>query len=121
MRCGHGALIKKLTHACLPQTLNKMKTKLITEIEMLESCTELLRKTIGVSKRGEILFHAPISMWSERDIAVEADGEGGALLLVVEGNYPDDYATHSERRFQYEGDACEAAQRMMKEPLAKGA
>ena len=52
-------------------------------------------------------------MWSEYDIVVEADGIGGAKLLVVEGNYPIDYLTKSERAFATEDAACEAAEKLL--------
>lgn len=93
-----------------------MKTKLLSEVEQIEACAENLRRQMGVSKRGETLFHSAISMWSDNEIAVEADGNGGALLMVVEGNYPSDYITHRERRFACEDEACEAAEGMIKTP-----
>jgi hypothetical protein len=87
-----------------------MKTK--SELEKvlhLEKKCEELRAGIGVSACGEVLYHAPQSMWSDNDVAVEADGKGGAKLLIVCGNYPDDYSIKSERRFTTEEDACDAA------------
>ncbi len=52
-------------------------------------------------------------MWSSKDVVVEADGTGGAKLLIVEGNYPSDYITHKEQSFKTEDDACEAAERLI--------
>lgn len=52
-------------------------------------------------------------MWSATDVVVEADGTGGAKLLIVEGNYPSDYTTHKEKSFQTEDEACEAAERLI--------
>lgn len=52
-------------------------------------------------------------MWSEYDIVVEADGLGGAKLLVVDGNYPIDYLTKSEKVFGTEDAACEAAEKLL--------
>ncbi|HYT60913.1 MAG TPA: hypothetical protein VEL06_12125 [Haliangiales bacterium] len=51
-------------------------------------------------------------MWSDEDIIVEADGFGGATLLVVEGNYPISYSIKRQRRFTREDEACEAAEAM---------
>ena len=51
-------------------------------------------------------------MWSDCDIVVEADGLGGATLLIVEGNYPLDYLVHKEQSFSSEEDACNAADDM---------
>lgn len=75
-----------------------------------------IRQKLGVSARGEMIFQAPTSMWSSTDVVVEADGEGGAKLLVVEGNYPADYVTHQIKCFQTEGRACDAAERLVAAP-----
>ena len=72
-----------------------MKTKQINRLCQLES---------------EMIFQAPRSMYSATDVVVEADGVGGAKLLIVEGNYPADYLTHKEQSFQTEDEACEAAE-----------
>ncbi|MCW5552617.1 MAG: hypothetical protein KIS67_10730 [Verrucomicrobiae bacterium] len=87
-----------------------MKT---TQIHRLEKEIEVLRQELGVSARGEMIFQSPRSMWSEKDVIVEADGDGGAKLLIVEGNYPADYMTHKEQYFQTEDEACEAAERLI--------
>ena len=45
------------------------------------------------------------------DVAVvEADGVGGAILRVVEGNYPVDYYTREEKEFPTEAGAVRAAE-----------
>jgi hypothetical protein len=41
---------------------------------------------------------------------VEADGVGGAVLLVVEGNYPVDFYTREEKQFSTEAEAVRAAE-----------
>ena len=83
------------------------------ELLKLEQNCQRLRKSLGVSNRGEVIFQAPNSMWSENDIVVEADGIGGAKLLVVGGNYPIDYSTKSEQVFATEDAACEAAEKLL--------
>ena len=71
-----------------------------------------------VSRRGELLFRAPKSIWSENDIVVEAQGDGTARLLIVEGNhYPVDYVIESERVFPTEEEACTAAERLVISPI----
>ncbi len=42
-------------------------------------------------------------------VIVEADGFGHATMRVVEGNYPLDYLAISEKMFQSEQDAQDAA------------
>ena len=90
-----------------------MKTTKLNQLHKLEKEISGLRRKLGVSARGEMLFQAPRSMWSATDVVVEADGSGGAMLLIVEGNYPADYLTHKEQFFQTEDEACEAAERMI--------
>ena len=90
-----------------------MKRTRLNQLRQLENKIAALRQRLGVSDRGEMIFQAPRSMSSTTDVVVEADGEGGAKLLIVEGNYPADYLTHKEQAFQTEDEACEAAERMI--------
>ena len=90
-----------------------MKTKQSIPLYRLENQIATVRQQLGVSARGEMIFQAPRSMWSSTDVVVEADGTGGAKLLIVEGNYPADYLTHKEQWFQTEDQACEAAERLI--------
>jgi hypothetical protein len=89
--------------------------KPITEIQKLrdlERQCQHLRECLSIARPGEIIFEAPQSRWSDNDIVVEADGVGGAKLLIVEGNYPIDYSIKSERIFGSEDAACAAAERL---------
>jgi len=94
--------------------MKTMKTNSVLEkLRRLENKCEQLRKHIGVSARGEVLYQAPQTMWSENDVVVEAAGDGGAKLLIVCGNYPSDYSIKSERQFSTEDDACDAAEEIV--------
>ena len=84
----------------------------INRLRELAQKAERIRTAVGISKAGEVLFKAPESLWSENDVVVEADGFGGAKLLIVEGNYPIDYLIKSEQKFSSEEKACEAAERL---------
>jgi hypothetical protein len=90
-----------------------MRATQLNHLHQLENEIATLRQQLGVSARGEMIFQAPRSMWSAADVVVEADGTGGAKLLIVEGNYPADYLTHKEQSFQTEEEACEAAERLI--------
>jgi len=57
----------------------KAKSQLERLRKLEEEC-QRLRNSLDVSKRGEVIFQAPNSMWSDNDIVVEADGIGGAKL-----------------------------------------
>jgi hypothetical protein len=89
------------------------KNKQAEALECIENQCDLMRREIGVSRRGETLYHAPLSMWSERDVVVEADGRGGATLQIVVGNYPADYIIKSEQHFANEDAACDAAEALV--------
>lgn len=90
-----------------------MKTTIPNQLCQLEKQIEALRQHLGVSARGETIFQAPRSMWSATDVVVEADGCGGAKLLIVEGNYPADYSIHKEQFFGTEDEACDVAERLI--------
>ena len=90
-----------------------MNTAQLKRLCELEDEIRALRQQLGVSARGKMIFQAPRSMWSATDVVVEADGTGGAKLLIVEGNYPADYMTHKAQFFQTEDEACEAAERLI--------
>jgi hypothetical protein len=72
-----------------------------------------LRNEGVMSKNGQAVYKASISIWPERDVVVEADGNGGATLMVIEGNYPIDFVIHDERSFSAEDKACEVADEMV--------
>src|SRR5437667_436448 len=78
-------------------------------------CSRRIRKRLGISNPGEVVFQAPQGRWSDNDIVVEADGIGGATLLVVEGNYPIDYSIKFQRKFPSEDAASEAAEKLEEE------
>jgi hypothetical protein len=52
----------------------------------------------------------PASHCDEEIVLVEADGYGGAVLRVVEGNYPMDFYTREEQAFPTEAEALRAAE-----------
>jgi hypothetical protein len=83
----------------------------LKKLRELEQKSKRLRKKLGIGNPGEVIFQAPQSTWSDNDVVVEADGIGGAKLLVVEGNYPIDYSVKFERQFATEDEACDAAEK----------
>lgn len=90
------------------------KLRKIGDLQKLEAQAQRIRDEIKTSRKGDTLYQAPRSRWSDDDIVVEADGVGGAKLLIVEGNYPIDYLIHRERRFESEEEAVEAADAMVR-------
>lgn len=78
-------------------------------IVRLQTQLDELRQALKVSDRGKLLFRAELSYGDDEVLLVEADGFGGGILRIVEGNYPVDYLTREERAFPTEEEAEEAA------------
>jgi hypothetical protein len=78
-------------------------------VARLQSQLDELRQRLKISERGTILFRADLSYGDDEVVLVEADGFGGAVLRIVEGNYPVDYLTREERAFSTEAEATNAA------------
>lgn len=87
--------------------LNKIDRE---SVARLQGQLDELRKRLGVSDRGQILHRFDASHCDEEIILVEADGFGGAVLRVVEGNYPMDFYTREEKVFATEAEALRAAE-----------
>ncbi|HZV89756.1 MAG TPA: hypothetical protein VFF95_19565 [Candidatus Binatus sp.] len=86
--------------------LNQKDRQLMTR---LQAQLDDLRRRLGISERGRILFRAELSYGDDEVVLVEADGFGGGVLRIVEGNYPVDYLTREERTFSTEVEATNAA------------
>ncbi len=88
--------------------MNPRKSLLIKqEIRRLERRLKGLRQRLKISDRNAViaLYDGDV----DERIAVEADGLGGARVVRAEGNYPIDYSSRDERRFQNEETAGRAA------------
>jgi hypothetical protein len=79
-------------------------------VARLQAQLDSLRKQLKISERGHVLYRFDASYCDEEIILVEADGFGGAVLRVVEGNYPMDFPTREEQAFQTEDEAIKAAE-----------
>ena len=75
------------------------------QIADLQKQLDTLRARLHVNERGRILYRSDSSCSDDKVILVEADGLGGAVLRVVEGNYPIDYFIRKERIFSTEAEA----------------
>ena len=89
-----------------------MRTNSLEELRELQKKAQKTRNRLGFSQPHEVIFQSSEGRWSDYDIIVEADGLGGAKLLVVTGNYPIDYSIKSERVFTSEEKACSVAESM---------
>jgi hypothetical protein len=79
-------------------------------IARLQAQLDSLRKQLRISERGQVLYRFDVSYCDDEIVLVEADGFGGAVLRVVEGNYPMDFLTREEQVFQTEDEAVKAAE-----------
>ena len=79
-------------------------------INRLQNQLDEVRQRLKVSAPGVVLYRADVSYGDDEVALVEADGLGGAVLLVVEGNYPVDYHTREEKAFSTEAEAVRAAE-----------
>ena len=78
-------------------------------VARLQSQLDELRKRLKIGERGRILFRADLSYGDDEVVLVEADGFGGGVLRIVEGNYPVDFLTREERGFSTEAEAVSKA------------
>jgi len=79
-------------------------------VARLQTELDSLRKQLRISERGQVLYRYDASYCDEEIILIEADGFGGAVLRIVEGNYPTDFLTREEQFFQTEDEAVKAAE-----------
>jgi hypothetical protein len=86
------------------------KTKAIERLKTLYAEIDALTKEHKISAKGEEIFAGDLA---ESRLLVVADGLGAADLMIVDGNYPVDYYTKHERRFNTEEAACDQADRLL--------
>jgi hypothetical protein len=74
-----------------------------------------LRKELGASAPGTLLYWTDISAVDEEMTIVEADGSGGSVLMQITGRYPFDYTTTRTQHFDTEDEGQKAAE-LLEEP-----
>ena len=84
----------------------------LTRLKHLHAESESIRQRLHISAPDSIIFRAPVNAVDDEEVVVEADGFGGAMLSVIEGNYPIDFLSRRETRFATERAAIEAAERL---------
>lgn len=82
------------------------KAARMEKLKRLQTQVDAIRAELGISQPGAILFQSP----GDELLVVVADGFGGAMVSILEGNYPVDYSTKLERFFDSERDAESAAE-----------
>ena len=79
------------------------------QLRRLQAQIDALRNKLRVSARGEVIYLASRDA-DDESVVVEADGFGGAVTKVVEGNYPLDFFVSHEKSFAKESAAMDAAE-----------
>ena len=69
------------------------------------------RAQLGFSSPGTVLFKASPGISSD-ELIVEANGFGGAALMVGSGNYPIDFSVELLKQFPTEAEAMDIAERL---------
>jgi hypothetical protein len=82
----------------------------LAELRAVQAKANKLRSELGVSDPNEEVWQADVD---DGLMVVVADGEGGADLMLVEGNYPVDYMTNRQKSFKSEDRACAVADRLL--------
>jgi hypothetical protein len=90
----------------------------VAELRMLQGRADAIRKDLGISPPGAVLYQSWLNSADEEMVVVEADGLGRATTRVVEGNYPLDYLVISERVFESEISAQDAADAIVEGTLS---
>jgi hypothetical protein len=88
------------------------KTEKLAKLRTLQTELDALRRELGVSALGDIIYRADLDVTSDDTVLVEADGFGGATTRIVEGNYPVDYTTKFETFYPTESEAEAAAEEL---------
>lgn len=82
-----------------------MNNPLISKLKDHASQADKLRKQLGISGPGELIYWHDLSVEDEEMVVVVADGQGCASLSVVRGRYPFDYETLESESFATEAEA----------------
>lgn len=94
------------------------RTEKVAELGILQDRADAIRKELGISSPGAVLYQSWLSSVDEGMVVVEADGLGRAMTRVVEGDYPLDYLVISERVFESEIEAQDAADAIVEGTLS---
>ena len=88
----------------------------LIRLKRLHTETERIRQRLHISSPNSIIFRAPVNPLDDEEVVVEADGVGGARLSIIEGNYPIDFLSLREMKFESERAAIREAERLTNSP-----
>lgn len=82
----------------------------INKLRRLQRQADSIRTKLNISPPGAVVYKADLDIIGDESVVVEADGFGGAVTKIVEGNYPIDYYTKFESAFVTEDKAVARAE-----------
>jgi hypothetical protein len=80
----------------------------IKRLHELEEEAAAIRRELKISEPGAVLYQRTLDI--DRELLVIADGMGGATLLVIDGDYPNNCNYDIERGYPTEAEATAAAE-----------
>lgn len=86
----------------------------LSALRSLQRQIDKMRQDLDVTAPGRAVYMAHIDRASDRAVVVEADGFGGATLIIVDGDYPLDYLAETQKAFASELRAIEAADEIVR-------
>lgn len=86
-----------------------LRNRLVRDLKALTVQAKEIRKMLGFSEPGEVIFQSDMFSDGYDYLYVTADGFGGALVEHVNGNFPIDYTCKHKRQFNTEEEACRFA------------
>ena len=94
------------------------KTRKLAVLRTLQTKADAIRQELAISPPGTVFYQNWLNGADDEMVIVEADGFGHATMRVVEGNYPLDYLAISEKMFESEQDAQDAADAVVEGALS---
>jgi len=85
----------------------------LSRLKHLHAESERIRQRLRISAPNSVIFRALLNSIDDEEVIVQADGLGGALVSIVEGNYPIDFLSLRETEFATETGAMEAAEQIV--------
>ncbi|NGZ09383.1 MAG: hypothetical protein CV088_08340 [Nitrospira sp. LK70] len=85
----------------------------LRRLRRLQSEIDSIRRLLGISSPGTVVYSSPLRSLEDEVVVVEADGMGGATTSVIGGNYPIDFTTKYEERFASEEMAIRKAENLV--------
>ena len=84
--------------------------QLLEQLHQLQAEVDTIRRDLGFSAPGTILFSSLLYTLENDVVLVEADGFGGATTCILSGHYPLDYIIKSQKHFTSEDEAISSAE-----------